>query len=814
MNKWTLWLRWSWRDLRQRWLQVLAIALIIALGTGIYSGLISTSSWRQESNDASYDLLNMYDLRLLLTGGSYLEQGELLQAVAAIEHADWITAVEPRLILPTLVDATTDGQTIIVPGRLIGAGVPGLGHHLNDVYITAGRAIKPVEAGQPVALLEDKFASYYGLPPQGELRLGGDQALRYVGTGLSPEYFIVNSEEGGMMAEANLAPLFVPLETAQALAGRQGLVNDLLLKLAPEADAELVQTELISAVERTAGVGLSFMRPDDDQVYHMIYDDIETDELFWRWMAYLFLAGAVFGAFNLASRLVESQRREIGIQMALGLPPRRIAIRPILVAGQIAVLGMLFGLAIGLLVGRAFGDVLQTMMPLPVFRTPFQPRIYLEAAALGTILPLLATLIPVTRALRVEPVEAIQTGHLVAKGGGLAPLLARFSLPGRVLTQMPLRNTLCAPRRALLTLLGIAAAITLLVLVMGTLDSFDLTLEKARTELLQDEPRRMVVQLDFFYPADSPILSGISQTPAVGAADPLLKLAGAIMHEDATIDIVLDLIDMKSPVWRPALSSGRYPDQRPGLLLAANAARELGLGPGDQLTLRHPRRTGLLTYDWAESEVEVSGIHQLPIRSRAYMDIQQAEMMGLSGLVNALHVTPARGTSQDELKQLLFDQAGVASVQPVSAVIRVFEELIAEFADMFLVMQAAAVMLAALMAYNSASINFDERARELATMFAFGVRIRTALRVAIVETLLTSLIGTAIGCGLGALALAFMLRSVFASTAPEIDVAITLEPVTVMMAVLIGVLVAVLTPLLNGRKLTRMDIPAALRVME
>ena len=30
MNKWLLWLRWSWRDLRQRWLQVLAIALIIA----------------------------------------------------------------------------------------------------------------------------------------------------------------------------------------------------------------------------------------------------------------------------------------------------------------------------------------------------------------------------------------------------------------------------------------------------------------------------------------------------------------------------------------------------------------------------------------------------------------------------------------------------------------------------------------------------------------------------------------------------------------------------------------------------------------
>ena len=37
---WHLWLRWSWRDLRARWLQVVAIALIIALGTGVFAGLV------------------------------------------------------------------------------------------------------------------------------------------------------------------------------------------------------------------------------------------------------------------------------------------------------------------------------------------------------------------------------------------------------------------------------------------------------------------------------------------------------------------------------------------------------------------------------------------------------------------------------------------------------------------------------------------------------------------------------------------------------------------------------------------------------
>ena len=49
-----LWLRWSWRDLRARWLQVLAIALVIALGTGSYAGLSSLTEWRRISTDDAY----------------------------------------------------------------------------------------------------------------------------------------------------------------------------------------------------------------------------------------------------------------------------------------------------------------------------------------------------------------------------------------------------------------------------------------------------------------------------------------------------------------------------------------------------------------------------------------------------------------------------------------------------------------------------------------------------------------------------------------------------------------------------------------
>ena len=70
-NRWLAWwLRWSWRDLRSHWIAVTAIALVLAIGTGVYAGLGSTAEWRRQSNDASFAALAMHDLRVTLRGPS------------------------------------------------------------------------------------------------------------------------------------------------------------------------------------------------------------------------------------------------------------------------------------------------------------------------------------------------------------------------------------------------------------------------------------------------------------------------------------------------------------------------------------------------------------------------------------------------------------------------------------------------------------------------------------------------------------------------------------------------------------------------
>lgn len=56
-----------------------------------------------------------------------------------------------------------------------------------------------------------------------------------------------------------------------------------------------------------------------------------------------------------------------------------------------------------------------------------------------------------------------------------------------------------------------------------------------------------------------------------------------------------------------------------------------------------------------------------------------------------------------------------------------------------------ALLLALLVAFNSASIATDERAREHATMLAFGVPVRRILGIEVVESVVLGVAGTMVG---------------------------------------------------------------------
>jgi putative ABC transport system permease protein len=530
--------------------------------------------------------------------------------------------------------------------------------------------------------------------------------------------------------------------------------------------------------------------------------------------AALILAGASFGAFNLATRMVEAQRREIGIGMALGMTTDRLAVRPLAIGAGIAVAGIGFGAAVALAVLWALRPVFESMLPLPEWHTPLQTSILLRGALISVVLPLLATSWPVWRAVRVMPIDAIGTAHRTAKGG-LARLLRRFPWPTGAFHRMPVGNVLRTPRRTLLTALGIGAAVATLIAILGMIDSFVDTLDRNDRETLRGNADRLVVTLDGPTGDDGAEITRVRESPEVGALTPVVRFGGALTSgSPAEIEVLVEVLDMGNPTWAPSVTRGAMGPGDGGIVISDKAAADLGVDVGDTLMLEHPTVTadGLTT---TTSRVRVAGVHPAPFRFQAYMDSSQMmPLFGRTEIANQLYVVPAEGSTPDDVKRALFLLPGVASVQPVAASSEVVRDALDEFTAIFRVIEVFIIVLALLIAYNASSINAEERARERATLFAFGLPGRRLLALEVVEGFLVGLVGTAIGLLLGGAVLRWVTTSTVGATMPDLDIHASISPATAVSAVVLGVVVVAAAPLLTLRRIRSMDIPGTLRVVE
>ena len=805
--RWGLWLRWTWRDLRGRWPLVTVIALVIALGTGTYAALLSTSAWRTQSNDVSFALMHTHDLRAALATGSTVPEGRLLELVRGLPHASQVADVRERLVVPTQVAV---GDDVLVPGEIAGTA-EGSGPGVDNVYVSAGRPAATA-GGQPAVVLEQGFARQNHLPDSGTLRVSGGHAVRYTGVGQSPEYFIVTAGMGGapFLSQKNYAVLFASLHTAQALAGAPGRVNDVVLTVRPGASQPLLKAELERALAAaTPPVSADVTTQAQMESRRILYEDIKGDTELWRVIALLVLGGAALAALNLTARVVEAQRREIGIGMALGVPPRLLALRPLLFGAQVAVIGALLGIAVGYAVGLPLRNVFTGMLPLPAWQTPFQAGTYAQAAAIGFLLPFAAVAWPVWRAVRVQPVEAIRVGHLAARGGGLSPLLRKLPLPGRGYRQIPVRNVLRTPRRTALTMLGIGAALATLVTITGFLDTFRGTLNSAQGELLHSAPARVSVSLDSFYPAGSPVIQAVRALPQAGGVQTGLLLPATVRGGGTSMDIAAEVLPA-APAWTPTLKSGSLAG---GIVLSGKAAADLHAGVGSTVILQHPQSApgGMRT---ASTKLTVSGIHPSPMRGLAYLSSSGARIFGLAGTANLLTVEPARGYAASDLQRALLGIPHVTSAQSVRVTTDGLRDSLGQFTGILNVAAAVSLLLALLIAFNSTSIGVDERSREHATMMAFGLPLRTVLALTTAEAAVTGVLGTLAGLAGGYGLLTWLVSTTIPGVMPELGVTATLTGGSILAALLLGIAAVSVAPLFTLRRMRRMDIPSTLRLVE
>ena len=257
--------------------------------------------------------------------------------------------------------------------------------------------------------------------------------MDYTGLGVAaPEDFFYEGPEGTIFAAGELAMLYLPLAAAQDLSGHQGMVNDVVLVLADGADRDAIEAELTEAVSGL-GVSATVSTRDDADAVRVLYEDIDNDQRFWNASCCRHSSCSPLSVEPDADRIVEAQRREIGIGMALGVPPaatRRPSHDDRRAGGGA---GHRRRTRVGLLVGNTSGTYWNRSC-----RCPPQPGVYLQAGS-GWRSDAPAQPRSVL-AVRVRADRAIRTGHLAAKTSRLSSrqLCCRFN----EITPMPIRNVL------------------------------------------------------------------------------------------------------------------------------------------------------------------------------------------------------------------------------------------------------------------------------------------------------------------------------------------------------------------------------------
>jgi ABC-type antimicrobial peptide transport system permease subunit len=111
---------------------------------------------------------------------------------------------------------------------------------------------------------------------------------------------------------------------------------------------------------------------------------------------------ASIGLYAVVARSVAERTREMGVRIALGLAPRGVVAHLMRDGARLGLIGLVFGLAGGLALGRAMAGVLLGL-------SSADPITFIVVPLALTIVIMVATFVPAWRAARLDAVAALRS---------------------------------------------------------------------------------------------------------------------------------------------------------------------------------------------------------------------------------------------------------------------------------------------------------------------------------------------------------------------------------------------------------------------
>ncbi len=776
------------RDLRRRRGQFAAIVVTLFLGIVLFGTSYDAFLNLQSSYDEVFARTHFADVTV--AGGD-------LRAVEAIaERQGALVATR------TVADVPLRFGTTTLLGRIVGMPA-GSQPPVNGLIVLQGAYLAPGQGD--VALVEQHAASHFGLDPGVTVQAhapAGWRTLTVAGIAASPEYlWPARNRQEVLTTPDEFAVLFVPESLAAEIGGPAARSE--LSVYVPDRDRAMSVVEEVAAGAERAGATDIVTRADQPSNAALQEDVQGFGELSFLFPL-LFLTGAAMAAWILLTRLVQSQRSQIGTLRAFGARRSTLLAHYLGFGLACGVLGGVPGAVVGMLGAHFATGAYTSAISVPITVTPLHWSTALIGVAFGIAIGAVGAAGPALAASRVPPAEAMR-GILPAHGGGIGllervvPFFGRIPPAGR----MAVRGIARDRRRSLYTIAGVILALVLVLVSWGMLDSTQVLLARQFGQV-----QRQDAQVYLSGPDPTGTVSRVAEVPGVAAAEAAAEVPATIRGPRFSYATSLLALQPTTSMHGFVLDGGGTTTLPSDGILAGSALRStLGVDVGDRVRVVLPSLGTTI-------EESVAGFLAEPLGTFAYIALPSLERAVASAgqvpgsVVNTALLRFDPGANPDALRMTISSLPGVTAYVDSRALQRAADGFMALFYAFVGLMLAFGAILAFALVFNAMSVNVAERSTEIATLRSEGVPLGRVGRLVGGENMIVTALGIVPGLLIGYVTAKAFMGS-FSSDLFSFDLSV--RPTTFVLSALAMLLVGVVSQWPAMRAIGRVDVASALR---
>lgn len=758
------------RDMKKNWFPFVSILILSYLALFLYTGMSCSNIGIRQLRSEYHKETNLADIWIY---GMDMTD-DICSKIDAISDVD-----DSQLRMKLTAESTEGYQIDLYAEKENNITVP---YNMDGADFDAG--------AQQGIWLNSRYAKAH------DINVGDMFTIKWNGIEISQEVkgFIMSPEYEYYKAPEDVEPDFSHMGYAymsydslkEILGDTMPSYNQIVVTIG-NANASEVENDITAAI---------------DDNYSQIFDqsnfngltafdsELSQHDMFAYAFPIIFILIAILTIITTMGRIINNQRTQIGTMKALGIKRHKIIIHYIMFSLVVSAVGCIVGVITGpIVMGPVFNDFMPESYSMPKWGYSYSIKFYIVALAIVVICAF-ASYINCRKLINLNTVEILYARAPKDAKNCLfekLPFWKRFKFA----TKYNLRDMARAKIRSIIVVIGIGCGTILILCALGCNDTMDgmkswmfddlmkydssiristLTPKEEYTKIAEDEDGELLMSSSVEVRSDNG-----KETAKTGLTVP-------------QSDKLYTITDTNKKV------CGLKDDE---IYITENFAKEHGIKTGDELEIRTSGEN-----EW--KKVKVTGLIKNPNNQGIVMLESTLEKNG----IDFVPTTIITSKSVDENKYENSDY--VISVSSKSDMVKSWESNIEIFDVIIMIFVSFSFVLVFIVLQNAATLSFNERRKEFATLKVMGVKHTDLKKILRAQNLWLTIVGILAGMPFAI----YVLRLMFETNGGDVDYVAEITPLTYIISAMITYIVSLIINTVLSRKVRKIDMAESMKAAE